>query len=307
MDVSVVIPAYNEEGNVEQLYKELRTVLGKLRKNYELIFIDDGSSDSTLDKLRSLRKKDKKVKVISFQRNFGKAAALTAGFKHANGKLIFTMDADLQDDPAEIPSFITKINDGYDLVSGWKYRRRDPLTKKIPSKFFNWLTAKTTGVNIHDSNCGFKCYRKEVLDKVHIYGELHRYIPALAHWKGFGVGEVRVNHRPRTSGKSKYGFTRLFKGFLDLITIKYLTTYMRRPAHLFGFAGFGLSVIGLLSGLYLIYLKIIGQTIGDRPLLFLTVLLALIGVQFISLGLLGEMIANQFKKEDEYVIQEVLK
>jgi len=171
MDVSVVIPAYNEEGNVEQLYKELRTVLGKLRKNYELIFIDDGSSDSTLDKLRSLRKKDKKVKVISFQRNFGKAAALTAGFKHANGKLIFTMDADLQDDPAEIPSFITKINDGYDLVSGWKYRRRDPLTKKIPSKFFNWLTAKTTGVNIHDSNCGFKCYRKELLDKVHIYGD----------------------------------------------------------------------------------------------------------------------------------------
>lgn len=306
VELSVVVPAYNEEKNISLLYRELREILDKLNKDYEIIFIDDGSTDKTFEELKSLYKKDKKIRVIRFQKNFGKAAALSAGWHLAMGKFIIQLDADLQDDPKEIPRFLEKINRGYDLVSGWKFKRYDPITKTIPSKIFNWLTAKIIGVKLHDSNCGFKCYKKEVIQKIHIYGELHRYIPALVFWKGFRIGEIKVNHRPRKFGKSKYGFTRLFKGFLDLITVKYLTTYNKRPLHFFGFIGFIFGFLGFLSGIYLVYLKSLGHSISTRPLVSLTVLLTFLGVQFISLGLLGDMITSQSKGE-EYVIREVLK
>lgn len=301
--LSVVIPAYNEERNIPLLCKSLKSVLNKYQ--YEIIFVDDGSLDNTFNMLKTISQKDKKIKVVSFQRNYGKSAALSAGFDIAKGDIIITMDADLQDDPKEIPRFIEKINEGYDLVSGWKFKRRDPLSKTIPSKFFNFLTSVLTKVKIHDINCGFKAYRKNVTKNINIYGELHRYIPVLASLNGYEVGEVKVEHHSRKYGKSKYGTSRLFKGFVDLITVKFLTSYGRKPLHLFGLIGFLCFFLGIISGLYLIVVWFIERGIGDRPLLMLAVLLVVLGVQFISLGLLGEMVTEDKKKKD-YQIREIL-
>ncbi len=307
MDLSIIIPVYNEEGNIKPLYNQLSLVLRKLSEDYEIIFVDDGSTDRTLEHLYQLHRKDEHICVIQFQRNFGKAAALMAGFKHARGNIIITMDGDLQDDPKEIPRFIRKIKEGYDLVSGWKFKRKDPITKTIPSKFFNWLTATLTKVRLHDMNCGFKAYRKEVVQNLRIYGELHRYVPVLAYWKGYKIGEIKVHHHPRVHGRSKYGVERLIKGFLDLITVKYLMSYTDRPLHFFGPIGLLSTLAGFIIGLYIIILRILTGSIQARyPLLLMGVLLIVIGVQFISLGLLGELIVSTKSTEDNYLIKKIL-
>nr|MCK4930353.1 glycosyltransferase family 2 protein [Nanoarchaeota archaeon] len=300
MNISIVIPVYNEEKNIIILYKLLKSVLSKYQ--YEMIFVDDGSVDNTSSVIKDISKKDKKVKLISFQRNYGKSDALSAGFDNAKGDIIITLDGDLQDNPKEIPRFIEKLNQGYDLVVGWKFKRKDPLTKIIPSKFFNLLTSFLTKVKIHDMNCGFKAYKKKVIENINVYGELHRYIPALAFWKGYKIGEIKVKHHPRRYGKSKYGVSRLFKGFMDLITVKFLMSYGRRPLHLFGLTGLLCFFLGIVSGLYLTYLWFKGIVIGDRPLLMLAVLLIVLGVQFISLGLLGDMIISENKGRN-YIIK----
>ena len=304
MQLSIIIPAYNEQDNISPFYAALKKSLAKTDLSAEIVFVDDGSTDGTSSEILKLRVSDKNVKLIQFQRNFGKAAALSAGFEHSTGEQIITMDADLQDDPAEIPKFIDALKNS-DMVVGWKRDRKDPVTKTLPSKFFNALTRVLTGVRVHDSNCGFKAYRRQVVENISIYGELHRYIPALAHWKGFSVDELVVLHHPRLHGKSKYGISRLSKGFFDLLTVKFLSTYTRRPLHFFGPVGALTSLLGLVFGAYLFWLWITGQGIGNRPLLFLSVLLIVVGVQFVSLGLLGEMVANN-NQEKEYVIKKVV-
>lgn len=299
IELSVVIPVYNEDGNVAHLYEGLTNVLASLKRDYEIIFIDDGSKDNTFQVLNEIRRKDDKVKIIKLRRNFGKSIALNVAFKQAKGNIIVTMDGDLQDDPKEIPRFIEKLEENYDLVSGWKYERKDPITKRLPSRVFNKLSSLLTGVEIHDFNCGFKAYSKDFLNNVHLYGEMHRYVPAIAQWHGFKVAEIKVKHHPRTSGKSKYGFSRIFKGFLDLITVKFLMGYSNRPLHVFGIPGIASLFVGLLLGIYLILLKYLdGISISERPLLMLSVLLMFIGFQFISIGLLGEMIVSQGAKRE---------
>ena len=297
MKLSLIIPVYNEQDNVLPLYNKLKAVL---EYDHELIFIDDGSKDNTYEILKNIQKKDSKLKIIRFRNNFGKSEALSKGFKHAKGDIIITMDGDLQDDPEEIPRFIEKIKEDYDLVVGWKYKRQDPLSKTIPSKFFNFLIKVLTGVKIHDSNCCFKAYKKEVVKNLKIYGELHRYIPSLVNWKGFKVTEIKVKHHKRLHGKSKYGFSRLLKGFLDLLTIKFLIKYSKKPLHFFGSIGIISFLLGALISVYLVYEKyFLNINIGSRPMLILGVLLLIIGVQFICLGLLGEMILNMIPNNEE--------
>lgn len=297
--LSIVIPVKNEEKSVQILHEQLISVLSSVDIEYEIIFVDDGSTDRTFQNIMNIIEKDNHVKIIKFRKNFGKAEALSAAFKHAKGDIIITMDGDLQDDPKEIPNFIDKIEEGYDLVSGWKFTRHDPITKKIPSKFFNKLTCMLTGVNIHDFNCGFKAYRKEVTDNINLYGEMHRYIPALAAGFGFKITEITVNHHPRRYGRSKYGFKRIIKGFLDLITVKFLISYSSRPLHIFGMTGILSSTIGILIGIYLLILRYTEDVkLSERPLLLLAILLILIGFQFISIGLLGEMLTFKQRKEE---------
>jgi len=307
-ELSVVIPVYNEGENLNSLYSQLKSVLENLGKAYEIILVDDGSTDDSFLIMERLHGEDHNVKVIQLRRNFGKAVALSAGFTWVQGKIIITMDADLQDDAREIPNFIKKLNEGYDLVSGWRFKRRDPVSRTFPSRLFNSLTATLTGVKVHDFNCGFKAYRKEVIESLDLYGELHRYIPALAHWKGFKVGEIKVEHHPRAHGKSKYGVERLFRGLTDLFTVMFLTKYMKKPLHLFGAVGVFLLLIGFIINAYLAILKfVLRQAIGGRPLLLLGVLLMLIGFQIISTGLVGEMIVStRDKGEKGYVVRKVL-
>lgn len=298
MKLSFVTPAKNEEKSIDQLYSE---IIANLDNNdYEIIFVDDGSSDNTFEKMQQLSLKDDKVKVIKFRKNFGKSAGLQAGFDEASGDVIFTMDADLQDNPKEIPRFINKIDEGYDLVTGWKKKRRDPITKTAPSKFFNRITSNTFKLRLHDYNCGFKAYRRELVDELDVYGEMHRYIPALAFAKGYRVAEIPVEHRKRQFGKSKYGIERYLRGFLDLLTVKLVTSYIRSPLYLFGGIGATFGVIGFLIGLYLTILKFgFGSSLYNRPLLYLSVLLITIGLQFFSIGLLGELIINQNRKNNK--------
>jgi len=306
-DLSVVVPLFDEEVNLSQLYARIKPVMEDLSKSYEIIFVDDGSSDDSFSILEDLHTKDKTIKVIQLRRNFGKASALSAGFKYASGKVIITMDADLQDDPKEIPNFVKKLDEGYDLVSGWRFKREDPFSKTISSRLFNYLTSIFTGVRVHDFNCGFKAYRKEVIKDVSLYGELHRYIPVLAYWRGFKIGEIRVRHHPRIYGKSKYGIRRLFRGLTDLVTVIFLTKYMTKPLHLFGAIGVLVFLIGLIINIYLLFIKFLGEGIGDRPLLLLGVLLTVIGFQIISTGLIGEMIAGtKGKDKEDYVIRRIL-
>lgn len=298
-DISIIIPVCNEGENVGELYNKLHTVLSKLGKTSEIIFVDDGSTDNTFEKLKSI--KDDEVKIIRFQTNYGKSAALSCGFKKSRGKFVITMDGDLQDDPKEIPRFLDELKE-FDMVSGWKSKRHDPVSKTVPSRFFNALTRYITGVKIHDFNCGFKGYRNYVVKNVNLYGEFHRYIPALAHWKGYTVGEIEVEHHPRVHGKSKYGIERILKGFLDLITVTFLTLYKKRPLHVFGGIGFLLIFSAIIINLHLVYLWISGIKIGDRPLLMLGILLTVLGAQFISLGLIGELITNS-RNNDDYIIK----
>jgi glycosyltransferase involved in cell wall biosynthesis len=298
-ELSIIIPVHNEEENVIELYERLCITLLSLEKTYEIIFVDDGSTDDTFQKIRSI--KDSRVRILRFQRNYGKAAALSCGFKKSKGDIVITMDGDLQDDPKEIPRFLEKLQE-YDMVSGWKNNRQDPFSKTLPSKLFNKMTRFITGVKINDFNCGYKGYRKEVVKNISLYGEFHRYIPALVYWKGYSVGEIKVEHHPRIHGKSKYGIERLIKGFFDLITVTFLMLYKKKPLHMFGGIGFVLGFLGILISMYLAVLWLTGTGIGDRPLLMLGILLTVIGAQFVSLGLIGELITNS-RNNDDYIIK----
>lgn len=309
MDLSIVIPAMNEEDNVAPLYRKICSALKTVTKKFEVIWVDDGSTDSTSSRVEELRKKDKRVKLLQFSKNFGKASALSAGLEAAKGKYIATMDADLQDDPYEIPRMLEKLNKGFDLVVGWKYKRKDPfLSKKVPSKVFNFLIRFLHGVKIHDSDCNFRLMKKEVAKDLLFYGGLFRYIPSLAHWSGYKVTEIPVIHHKRFSGTAKFkGIDRLFKGFLDMITVTFLMKYRSSPLYFFGASGFILFFLGFLGGLDLLYAKYIkGQLISGRPLLLLTVLLIILGAQFIFFGLLGEMLINVSQTQKNYRIKRKL-
>ena len=306
--LSVVIPLLDERESIGSLHSSLIAVLGALGKEYEIIFVDDGSEDGTFGILKSLHEKDPEhIRVIQFRRNFGKTAALTAGFRQARGEVVITMDADLQDDPREIPGLLDRLSDDYDLVVAWRHERRDPLSKRLPSKIANTAVSALTGVRIHDLNCGFKAYRREVVQDLKLYGELHRFIPVLAHWRGYRVTEQKVVHRPRQYGQSKYGVERLGRSFLDFGMVLLLTYYLKRPMHLFGTLGALLSLFGFAIGLYLTGLWVVGEGIGWRPLLFLGILAMVVGVQMASIGLLGEMIRNfAYDPEEEYSIRRLL-
>lgn len=297
MKISFVIPVYNEEESLQELHKQI--VENLPNHQYEIIFIDDGSTDNSYSLIQEIVKQDKNVIPIRFRTNFGKAAALQAGFDKAEGDVIFTMDADLQDDPVEIPRFLEKIEEGYDLVSGWKKKRKDPITKRWPSKFFNLITSMVFHLRLHDYNCGYKAYTKEAAKSLNIYGELYRYIPAIIWSKGFSVTEIVVTHHKRKFGKSKYGASRLIRGFLDLLTVTMITKYQRSPLYLFGASGLIISLIGFIISVWLAVEKIFfGMSLSNRPLLFLGILLIMVGVQFISLGLLGEMIVYSSRQRD---------
>lgn len=306
IELSVVIPAYNEADAVATLASHVNSVLSSLDKEYEIIFVDDGSTDETFLRLSEAARALPSVRAIQLRRNFGKAAALTAGFRDSLGDLVLTMDADQQDDPDEIPRFLKALEEGpYDLVSGWKFHRRDPISKTLPSRLFNWVTSILSGVQLHDFNCGFKLYRRQVLDETPIYGELYRYMPVLAHWRGFRVTEIKVRHHPRRFGQSKFGPSRFFRGFFDLLTVLFLTRYMRRPLHLFGWLGMASFGGGLLVSMYLTVLWLLGnRPIGNRPLLTLGVLLIIVGIQFFSLGFLAEMLIKlSVTQESEYSVR----
>jgi len=305
--VSVVVPVFNEAESLKELYQQIVETCERERLSFEVIFIDDGSDDSTFIVLEQLFQRDPRVKVIQFRKNSGKSDALSAGFEIASGDYVITMDGDLQDDPAEIPALIKEIEKGYDMISGWKAKRRDPLSKRIPSKVWNLGTSLLTGLKLHDFNCGLKIYKSEVVKNLKIYGELYRYIPALANWQGFRVGEMAVNHRPRKYGKSKFGASRFLKGFLDLITVMFLGKYTKRPLHLFGSVGFLFSIAGSGITIYLIVLRLMKKSfLSNRPLLYLGILFLIIGVQFISIGLLGEMITRSQPDTNRYSIRKSL-
>jgi glycosyltransferase involved in cell wall biosynthesis len=313
--ISVIIPVYNEEASLEQLARELAEVAAKHAWEMEFIFVDDGSTDGSWSVIGQLAQQDARITGIRFRRNFGKAAALAAGIRQARGEWICTLDADLQDDPGEIPRLFDELQKGYDLVTGWKKVRYDPWHKVIPSRVFNWLVSKWTGVHLHDHNCGLKLGRAEVFREIRLYGELHRFVTVLAAARGFRVGEVVVQHRPRTFGYSKYGASRFIKGFLDLMTVQFLTRYGRRPQHLLGTVGILLASLGFAGLVYLTVQWILTQFGGyefaplhTRPLLIYSVAAILLGSQMMSIGFLAELItAYQSRDEDFYSIAEITK
>jgi len=311
MDLSIVIPLYNEEENVEPLYNQLKTALDRTSREYEIIIIDDGSTDGSFDVLKRLHERDERLKVIRFRRNFGQTAAFAAGFDRSQGQVVITMDADLQNDPADIPLLLEKIEEGYDVVSGWRLHRQDPfLTRRLPSMIANWLISQVTRVHLHDYGCSLKAYRREVVKNVQLYGELHRFIPAIANWMGVSVAEVPVRHYPRRFGRSKYGLSRTARVLLDLLTVRFLLSYSTRPIHVFGGLGLISFAAGISLGGYLSYVKfVLGQKIGDRPLLLLAILLMVMGVQLISMGLLGELVVRTYYEtlgKPIYAVREVL-
>lgn len=290
--LTVLIPVMNEEGNLHDLYDALIPELDNTGLPFEVLFVDDGSQDKSWEIIQELNERDPRVVGLRHRRNFGKAQGLSHGFAAARGDVVITMDGDLQDDPQEISRFLELLHEGNDLVSGWKQRRQDPLGKTFPSKIFNWTVRQSTGVQLHDFNCGFKAYRREVTQSIRLYGELHRFTPVLANAEGFRVAELPVAHHARKWGSSKYGWSRLTKGFLDLLTVIFITRYRQRPMHLFGLPGILFGVIGGLMGLWLAVEKFINnEAIGGRPLLMLAVLMIVIGTQFFGLGLLGEYLS----------------
>lgn len=291
--LSVLVPVMNEEGNLDELYRRLSGQLDRIGLTWEIVFVDDGSRDASWSIITRLSNADDRVIGLRHRRNFGKARALANGFRIVQGDVVVTMDGDLQDDPAELPNFLEKLDDGFDLVSGWKQRRQDPFGKTAPSKVFNWTVRRSSGVPLHDFNCGFKAYRNDVTKTIRLYGELHRFTPVLASAEGFRIAEIPVKHHARKWGSSKYGWSRLTKGFLDLMTVIFLTQYRQRPMHLFGLPGLLSMFLGVLAGLWLLVEKFaFGEAIGTRPLLLLSVLLVVIGAQFFGLGLLGEFLAH---------------
>ncbi|MBD3679072.1 MAG: glycosyltransferase family 2 protein [Rhodobacteraceae bacterium] len=304
--ISVVVPFLDETATLEPLTTQLAEVLGATGREYEIILVDDGSRDGGGEVAEELAAKDSHLRVIRFTRNFGKAAALSAGMGKARGAVIITMDADLQDDPKEIPRFLEAIEAGNDVVSGWKKDRKDPLGKTLPSKVFNRMTARMFDIDIHDINCGFKAYTARAVAQLNLYGELHRFTPALLHAAGFRVTEIAVTHHPREHGHSKYGSRRMVKGFLDLVTVKLVTRYQSRPLHFFGMIGLPLVLIGGLFITYLTALWFLDMgPIGDRPLLLIGILFVITGVQFLGIGLIAELIhASRLRESDKYVVSE---
>lgn len=290
--LSIVIPAFNEAESLPELQRELAETLDRIGIAWEAIYVDDGSRDGTDQAIAKLAAADPRVRGISLRRNFGKSAALATGFRLARGERVVTIDADLQDDPAELPRLLAALDDGLDLVSGWKQNRQDPLSKTVPSRLFNAVTSMVAGVRLHDFNCGFKVYRREVTEAISIYGELHRFVPALAHWAGFRVGEVPVNHRARRFGRSKFGASRFVNGFLDLLSAAFISTSALKPLHVFGRIGLTFLILGAALGLWFVALWVRGEPMHVRPLMLFGAGLVLLGIQFILMGLLGEMIAN---------------
>ncbi len=305
---SIVIPLYNEEDSLPELSLQLNSELKNipnLNNNYEIIFVDDGSTDNSFDVLKKIKQRNPNVKAIRFRRNYGKSAALSVGFEMARGMVVGTMDADLQDDPGEFKAMINKLNKGFDVVSGWKKKRYDPITKTMPSRLFNIVTSFVSGIKLHDFNCGIKVYRKDVVKSLQVYGEMHRYLPALANWDGFKVTELPVKHHPRRYGKSKFGFSRLIKGYLDLLTFVFTTRYLKRPLHFFGTIGSVVALSGFALDLYLSIEWFFGKTyLTNRPSVLLGLALIFVGVQFISIGLIGELIAKNFLDKKNYHIKE---
>ncbi|EKD82685.1 MAG: hypothetical protein ACD_39C01154G0003 [uncultured bacterium] len=309
VEISIIIPLMNERESLLELHRQLVETMTVLNKSYEIIFIDDGSTDGSFETLLSLHESNGCLEIIRLRRNFGKAAALQAGIANSEGEMIITMDADLQDSPKEIPRFLAELNNGFDIVSGWKKQRFDPFHKTAPSRLFNWVTSKVSGIKIHDFNCGFKAYRREVFNHVRLYGELHRYIPVLAGWKGFRVGEIIVEHHARVTGQSKYGIERLPKGLFDLMTIYVTRKYESRPLHVFGILGLFSGFLGVSALMYLTCLWLLDMgPIGNRPLLFFGILFTLFGGQLVSFGLLAEMISKaENRHENPFVIATRLK
>lgn len=308
MKFSFVIPVYNEQDSIQILHGNITDVLREHYpgEEYETYFIDDGSTDDSVSVIKQIIAEDENVHLIAFRGNCGKSAALQAGFRAVGGEIVFTMDADLQDDPEEIPKFVDKLEEGYDLVSGWKYERHDPLEKRIPSKLFNKYTSKVSGISLHDFNCGFKAYRKEVVKAIDIYGELHRFVPVLAKRHGFRIGEIIINHKKREFGKSKYGIERYLRGMFDSISVVFLLKYRDKPMYFFGRIGLVSFLIGLAICIYLLVEWLSGIPIGTRPLLNLGVLLIILGALFVSIGLIGDLIVDKSYRKNytEYHIKE---
>ncbi|MFQ5400964.1 MAG: glycosyltransferase family 2 protein [Anaerolineae bacterium] len=320
--LSIVIPVYNEAENVRPLVEEITAALSARRLDYEILFIDDGSSDDSFARMRELHHEDDRIVIIRFRRNHGQTAAFAAGFDHARGRLIVTMDADRQNDPADILLLLDKLEEGYDVVNGWRRHRQDAfLMRRVPSRIANWLIARLTRVPLHDRGCSLRLLRAEVVRELHLYGELHRFIPEMVSFAGFSLAEVPVNHRPRVAGQSKYGLSRTFRVLLDLVTVLYLRRYSDRPMRLFGSLGILFSGAGLLMGLYLTGLKIwagfrggiVGfhnMRIGERPLLLLAILLVIVGVQFLLMGLIAELMVRIYyetQNKTVYYIREILR
>ncbi|MBL0321953.1 MAG: glycosyltransferase family 2 protein [Ignavibacteria bacterium] len=306
--VSVVVPLLNEAESLPELAKQLESVLERVaRGRYEVLFIDDGSTDDSFGVIQDLHTRNNRFKAIRFRTNHGKSAALAIGFAESKGDIVITMDADLQDDPAEIPALISKLEEGFDLVSGWKRKRHDPWHKTIPSKLFNSVTSRMSGIKLHDFNCGLKAYRRDVVNSVQVYGEMHRYIPALAHWEGFRVTEIPVQHRARQFGSSKFGMSRFLKGYLDLLTVMFTTRYIKRPLHFFGAVGSLFAIVGLITDLYLVVEWFLGHTsLSNRPLALFGVAMIIVGVQLISIGLIGELIVKNNLEHQRFSVRERL-
>ncbi len=309
VELSVVIPIYNEEENVQALYEELKEVLESIGRSWEVIFVDDGSSDRSLELLEGIARKDDHVVVVSFRRNFGQTAAMAAGFDYACGEIIITMDGDLQNDPHDIPKFLEKMDEGYDLVSGWRYDRQDAfISRKLPSMIANRIISTVTGVHLHDYGCTLKTFRKEITRGIRLYGEMHRFIPAIASGMGSRIAEVKVNHRPRRFGTSKYGISRTIRVILDLMTVKFLLSYATRPIQVFGLLGVICGALGFVIALVMtIQRQFFGIPLGNRPLLLLAVLLIFMGMQFISMGLIAELQARTYHEAQDKPIYTVRK
>jgi glycosyltransferase involved in cell wall biosynthesis len=310
-DLSVVIPIYNEKESIAKLYKKLDKTLSGMNLEYEVLLIDDGSTDGTLDELVKIHNKNKSYKIISFRKNFGQTSAISAGFDFTSGKIVITLDADLQNDPSDIPILLKKLNKGYDIVSGWRVNRKDrAVTRKFPSMVANRLISKLTGVYLHDYGCTLKAYRREVIENIDLYGEMHRYIPAIASWMGVRVAEVPVRHHSRKYGKSKYGFSRTIKVILDIITVKFLLSYSQRPIQIFGLLGLSSSAVGFIMTVYLIIMRIFfNQSLSERPLFILSIFMIFIGIQLITMGLLAEVLMrvhHEVQNRPTYVIKEMI-
>lgn len=306
MMLSVIVPVYNEEESLPELFEKLEEVMAGLGVEYEYIFVDDGSVDRSLPVLRDLHERSPHVTVVSFRRNYGKSAALSVAFREAKGDVVLTIDADLQDDPAEIPNLLRKLREGADLVSGWKRNRRDPWTKTVPSRLFNSVTSLISGLRLHDFNCGLKAYRGEVVKSISVYGELHRFIPVLAGWEGFRVEETQVRHFKRKYGRSKYGRARFLNGFFDLITVMFITRRAMSPLHLFGRIAFVLFVIGMIPLVYFLIQYIGGAGLRVRPMMLAGFILIIVALQIGSIGLLAELISARSSQEPKYALKEYL-